>query len=45
MGSSLTPLDGFVLVAHAAGRIAVGWHVSRRTRTSDDYLLGGRRER
>ena len=39
----LGPLDWLVLVLYGLGMIAVGWYYSRRSKTSDDYLLGGRR--
>ena len=46
IGRRATPgmasLDWLVLGAYAAGMIAVGLYYSRRTVTTDDYLLGGR---
>ena len=41
----MKPLDWCVIVAYAAGMLAVGWHYWRRTATADDYLLGGREMR
>ena len=41
----MKPLDWCVIVAYAAGMLAVGWHYWRRTTTADDYLLGGREMR
>jgi SSS family solute:Na+ symporter len=39
---TLPALDWAVLVAYALGMLAVGFYYSRRSATSDDYLLGGR---
>ena len=39
---SLTALDWTVIGFYAVGMLAVGWYYSRRTSTTDDYLLGGR---
>ena len=36
-------LDWLVIGAYVVGLLAVGWKFSRKTRTTDDYLLGGRR--
>ncbi len=41
----LGALDSSVLVAYALGMLAVGWYFARRTKSMDDYLLGGRRMR
>jgi SSS family solute:Na+ symporter len=38
----MTGLDWSVIGAYLAGMLAIGWHYSRRTVTTDDYLLGGR---
>ncbi len=35
-------LDWIVLSCYAAGMLATGWYYSRRTATTDDFLLGGR---
>jgi len=39
----LTVLDWSVLIVYLTTMILVGWHFSRRTKTTEDYLLGGRR--
>ena len=36
-------LDWLVVVAYAVGMLAIGRYYARRNKTSDDYLLGGRR--
>ena len=33
----------FVVGFYAVGMLAVGWYYSRRTTTTEDYLLGGRK--
>jgi len=38
----MPPLDWLVIAVYAAGMLAVGWYYSRRTATTEDYLLGGR---
>lgn len=38
----MTALDWSVIGLYAAGMLAIGWYYSRRTATTDDYLLGGR---
>ncbi len=38
----LAGLDWVVIALYAAGMLLVGAYYSRRTRTQDDYLLGGR---
>ena len=38
----MKPLDWTVIGLYAAGMLSVGWYYSRRTATTDDYLLGGR---
>ena len=35
-------LDWCVIALYAMGMIAVGWYYGRRTKTTEDYLLGGR---
>ncbi len=39
------PLDWAVMALYAAGMLAVGWYYSRRTETSEEYLLGARKMR
>jgi SSS family solute:Na+ symporter len=41
----LSTLDWFVIAAYGAGMLGVGLYYSRRTKTREDYLLGGRRMR
>lgn len=36
-------IDWTVITVYALGMIAIGWHYSRRTQTTEDYLLGGRK--
>ena len=36
-------LDWLVIAAYGVGMIAVGYYYSRRSRTTEDYMLGGRR--
>ncbi len=38
----MTALDWTVIGLYAVGMLAVGWYYSRRTATTEDYLLGGR---
>lgn len=38
----MTALDWGVVAAYAVAMLAVGWYYAGRTRTADDYLLGGR---
>ncbi|MBI3462423.1 MAG: sodium/solute symporter [Planctomycetes bacterium] len=38
----MTSLDFLVIALYVAGMLAVGRYYSTRTRTTDDYLLGGR---
>ncbi len=35
-------LDWAVVFGYALGMLLIGWHYSRKTKTIDDYLLGGR---
>ena len=39
----MQPLDWCVIVLYLFGMLAIGWYYARRTATTDDYLLGGRR--
>ncbi len=39
---SLAALDWAVIGVYFIGMLAVGWYYSRRTTTTEDYLLGGR---
>ena len=39
--SQLTPLDWFVIAGYIVLVLAVGWYYSRKTSSSEDYLLGG----
>ena len=39
---SMSYFDWAVIGLYAVGMLAVGWYYSRRTATTDDYLLGGR---
>ena len=41
----LVALDWAVIALYALGMLSVGWYYSRRTKTREDYLLGGRRMR
>ena len=41
----LEVLDWYVLAAYGLLMLGIGWYFSRRTRTVDDYLLGGRQMR
>ena len=36
-------LDSTVLVIYVVAMLLIGWYFARRTRDSEDYLLGGRR--
>ena len=40
--SGMTPLDWIVIGLYALGMLAIGGYYARQTRTTDDYLLGGR---
>ena len=42
MHESLSSLDWIVIVVYALGMLLVGWYFSRRTRNTEDYMLGGR---
>ncbi|HUT25690.1 MAG TPA: sodium/solute symporter [Sumerlaeia bacterium] len=39
----LAPIDWIVIAVYALSMLAVGWHYARRTKTAEDYHLGGRR--
>ena len=41
-GIGLKPLDWAVILTYGIGMLVVGWYFSKRTRTAEDYLLGGR---
>lgn len=38
----LTVVDWIVITFYGVGLLGVGWYYSRRTRNTEDYLLGGR---
>jgi solute:Na+ symporter, SSS family len=40
--TSLTLLDGIVIVAYGALMLGIGWYYSSKNKTREDYLLGGR---
>ena len=39
----LRAIDWVVLVVYALGMLAIGWHYWRKTDSSEEYLLGGRK--
>ena len=41
--SELTVLDWVVLVSYGLSMLFIGWFYSRKNKTKDDYLLGGRK--
>lgn len=41
----LTPIDWIIIVLYAAAMLGVGLYYSRRQKTTEEYLLGGRRMR
>jgi Na+/proline symporter len=43
--AGMRPVDWAVVIAYGLGMLGIGWFYSRRSRTADDYLLAGRRER
>jgi len=43
LAAAITPLDWGVIALYGAGMIAVGIYYGRKTRGTEDYLLGGRR--
>ncbi len=40
--SSLTALDWVVIVFYGLGMLGIGYYYSRKNKTADDYMLGGR---
>ena len=40
---AMEPLDWAVIAAYMLVLLAIGWYYSRRTASTEDYLLGGRR--
>ncbi len=40
--TGLTLLDWAVIAVYALGMLGIGWYYSRRNRSTEDYLLGGR---
>ena len=44
-GQGLTVWDWAVMIVYAAGMLLIGWYYARRSKTSADYHLGGRRMR
>ena len=42
MTTPLKPLDWLVIALYAVGMLLVGWFYGRRSKTSADYMLGGR---
>lgn len=45
MPNQLPLFDWAVIALYAVGMLAVGWYYSRRTTTTEEYLLGGRQMR
>ncbi len=41
-GSGMTFVDWLVVFGYALSMLLIGWYYSRKTKTIDDYLLGGR---
>lgn len=41
--SHLVLIDWLVLFVYGAGMLFIGWYYSRKNKTKDDYLLGGRK--
>ena len=41
----MSPTDWAIIAAYALGMVGVGWYYSRRTASTEDYLLGGRNMR
>jgi len=39
---TLTSLDWMIIIAYGIGMLAVGFYYSRKNKSADDYLLGGR---
>lgn len=42
MDQKLQMLDWIVIAVYVLGMLVVGWYFSRRTKTNEDYMLGGR---
>ena len=40
--TGMTRFDLLVILAYGAGMLAIGWYYSKRTRSTEDYHLGGR---
>ncbi|MBN2456261.1 MAG: sodium/solute symporter [Sedimentisphaerales bacterium] len=45
MKQTMQPLDWVVIGVYGIGMLIIGWYFSRRTKTSEDYMLGGRQMR
>jgi SSS family solute:Na+ symporter len=43
MNTTLTGLDWIIIAAYGAGMLMVGFYYSYRNKSTDDYLLGGRK--
>ncbi|PWJ58159.1 SSS family transporter [Dyadobacter jejuensis] len=43
LGQRLEVLDWAIIIFYALGMILIGWFYSRKIKTSEDYLLGGRK--
>ena len=43
MEQTIQTLDWIVIAAYILGMLVVGWYFSRKTKTSEDYMLGGRK--
>ena len=41
----LAPWDWAVIALYVLGMLSVGWYYSRRNKTQEEYLLGGRQMR
>ena len=42
MEQTIQTLDWIVIAGYILGMLIVGWYFSRKTKTSEDYMLGGR---
>ncbi len=40
---SLAPFDWVVIILYLGGMLLIGWYYSKRNKTVEDYLLGGRK--
>ncbi len=40
---AITTLDWIIIIAYAIGMLLVGFHFSRTNKSTDDYMLGGRK--